>query len=545
MNIADAIMLAERAYQAGNLPQAEQIYRALLGELHNRLGIVCGQQRKLGDSVASLNEAIRLRPDLAAPYSNLGNALRLMGRLDEAVAAFREALRLEPSFADAHNNLGLTYMKQGRLAEAQASYRQALALRPQYPIAASNLLLCLNYDPAADAVMLFAEHRRWPASLGPLPPSLPYENARDPGRRLRVGYLSPDFCGHVVAYFLLPILTHHDATQVEVTCYAHVHDPDQTTARFRSLAQNWRSVTAVDDAQTAALIRRDGIDILVDLAGHTADSRLAVLAHKPAPVQITYLGYPNTTGLLAVDYRLTDAIVDPPGEPIRHTEELVRLPGAFCCYQPPDDGPDLAPAPSPTSGCITFGSTHDLAKLNDHVIDLWCEVLRATPESRLRVFRHTLTGSVRESLLRRFLDRGIDAARLCLESELSGDNRYLDLYRKFDILLDVFPWNGHVTTCESLWMGVPVVTLRGDRHAGRLSATVLTSLGLTDLIADTTEQYVATAIRWAADPERRATLRRELRPRMLASPLCDGRSFTRNLEAIYRGLWHRQNRLPE
>lgn len=539
LSIAEAIALAERSYQAGNLPQAEQIYRVVLGELHNRLGIVCGQQRKLAEAAASLQEAIRLRPDQAAPHTNLGNVWRLMGRLDDAVAAFHEALRREPGLADAHNNLGLSLMKQGRLAEATAGFRQALSLCPRYCTAASNLLLSLNYDPAQSPEALLAEHRRWPDCLDPVPPPTPFTNVRDPERRLRVGYVSPDFCGHVVAYFLLPILAHHDPAQVEVFCYAQVFDPDARTAQFRTLAHGWRSTIALDDAQVANQVRRDGVDILVDLAGHTADNRLGVFAYRPAPVQITYLGYPNTTGLPAIDYRLTDAVADPPGEPVHHTEELVRLNGPFCCYQPPERSPDVALPPVLRQGRLTFGSTHDLAKLNDPVMDLWADVLRAVPDSRLLVFRHTLTGSVKESLARRFVERGIDAARVTLESQLPEGRHYLDLYGRIDLLLDVFPWNGHVTTCESLWMGVPVVTLRGNRHAGRLSATVLSALGLTDLVADTPLDYVATAARWAADRDRLVSLRKELRPRMRSSALCDGRSFTRGLEAAYRQLWRR------
>jgi protein O-GlcNAc transferase len=288
----------------------------------------------------------------------------------------------------------------------------------------------------------------------------------------------------------------------------------------------------------AEQVRSDGIDILVDLAGHSANHRLGVFTHKPAPVQISYLGYPITTGLTTIDYRLTDGIADPPGEPVRHTEELVRLPGCFCCWSPPRDAPHVTPPPLRRRGRITFGSLHHLAKLNGKAIDLWCAVLRAVPAARLLVFRHTLKGETTERLRRAFRLRSIDESRIELR-HAAGTGGFLGVYADVDVLLDAFPWCGHATTCEALWMGVPVLTLRGPRHAGRMSASILTCVGLTDLIAETPEEYRQKAVWLASDGERLADLRGSLRERMLRSPLCDGATFTRGLEAVYRGLWRR------
>jgi predicted O-linked N-acetylglucosamine transferase (SPINDLY family) len=281
----------------------------------------------------------------------------------------------------------------------------------------------------------------------------------------------------------------------------------------------------------------------VDLAGHTG-GRLGVFSRQPAPVQVTYLGYPATTGLSAVHYQLTDAVADPPGEPPCHTEELVRLPGGFCCYAPPDAAPAVAPPPSWSRGFVTFGSLHKLAKLNGDVLDLWCAVLRALPSARLLVFRDALWGRTRDYFREQFAQRGIAEDRLILGHRVGETETFLAVYRDVDILLDTFPWGGHATACEAMWMGVPVLTLLGDRHAGRMVASVLTRLGLTDLVARTPEGFVVRAVELANDPDRLACLRAGLREQMRASPLCDGPTFTRHLEAAYRELWRRYTTSP-
>ena len=369
---------------------------------------------------------------------------------------------------------------------------------------------------------------------------MPHTNVRDAERRLRIGYVSPDLFQHAVSYFIEPVLQYHDAARFETFCYAEVVKPDDATAKLRSLSHQWRSTCGLNDAEVAAQIRADGIDILVDLAGHTARHRLLALARCPAPVQVTYLGYPNTTGMQAVDYRLTDAIADPPGEPRLYTEELVRLPEIFCSFGMPDDAPDVVNRPAGWSGPITFGSMHKLSKLNDQVLDLWCRILAAVPHSRLLVFRDTLSGAAREHLLSRFAERKIPV-RAARHSELlwpSGrDHR--SVYGEIDISLDSIPWCGHTTACESLWMGVPMITLRGDRHAGRMGASVLNCVGVPQWIVDSQDEYLALAVQLAGDRDQLAHWRQRLRQQMIESPLCDGKGFTRNLEAKYREMWQR------
>ncbi len=559
--------------------EAIECFRQVIGarpdyaEAHNNLGIALKGQGRWVEAEASLREAIRLRPDLAAAFTNLGIVLTELGEHDEAMACyaralaidprleeaqsgrgclvgrrgeleeaesiFREAVSLNPGSAELRGNLGYFLAEQGRISEALASYREAIRLGPGSATIQSNHLFFLNYDPNIDAATLLAEHRRGAAALaaGAMPRSHAGHD-RSGGRPLRVGYVSPDLRWHAVAYFFEPILANHDRGQVEAICYADVGSPDAVTARLRSLSHEWREIRHVADDRVEELIRRDRIDILVDLAGHTARNRLRIFARKPAPVQVTYLGYPSTTGLEAFDAILTDAIVDPPGGPAQSTEEPLRLPSGSYCYAPPSDAPEVAPLPMLRAGVPTFGSLHKLPKLNPGVLDLWAALLRAVPSARLLLFRDTLKGRRRDEILAYFLARGVVAERVEIRHDWRPDLHW-DIYSSIDVALDVFPWCGHTTACESLWMGVPVVTKAGDRRSSRMTASVLTMTGLTELIAETPEQYIEAASRLVSDPNRLSRLREDLRGRMRASRLCDGLAFTRDLEAAYESLWRR------
>ena len=356
-----------------------------------------------------------------------------------------------------------------------------------------------------------------------------------PGRRLRVGYVSPDLHTHSVAYFFEGVLAAHDPAAVETVCYHCGTISDATTARMRAAAHLWRDVPTLDDAELAARIREDRIDILVDLAGHTRDNRLGVFQRKPAPIQVTWIGYPNTTGLETIDYRITDAVADPPGEAdALHTERLVRLQRGFLCYRPPEDTPDVPPRPCarPDARGIAFGSFNNLSKLGPGVVDAWSTILARTPGSRL-VLKASGLGSdaARQRVLERFASRGIDPARIQTMPATPTRNAHLDLYRHVDIGLDTFPYNGTTTTCEALWMGVPVVAFAGDRHAARVGASLLHRIGLDELVARDVDGYVALACALAQDPARIAALGQGLRQRMRQSPLCDAAPFARDLEA--------------
>lgn len=413
----------------GQFDEAESCYRSALNldpqyaDAHNNLGNVLARLGKLDEAGASYEAAIRGQPDFAVYHNNLAGLRHAQGRLDEAVALYEEALRLSPDYAEACNNLGAALQAAGRLSEGLAWYRKALELQFDYAEARSNLVLSLNYDPDTDAETLVAEHRRWAdmhgrrQAEGNCLPSR-FENLPDPERSLKVGYVSIDFRQHPVAFFMEPILVNHDCDSFESLLYADVSAPDATTARLRSLAGGWRNITGLTDAQAAEQIRRDGIDILIDLGGHTAHNRLGIFTYQSAPVPIAYLGYPFTTGLRTIQYRLTDAIADPPDESSLYSEELVRLPRTFGCYAPPAEAPAVSSLPARGGRGITFGSLHNLTKLNSQVIDLWSRVLAAVPGSRLLMFRDMLAGSTEDFFRRAFVARGIPADRIELCHEL-------------------------------------------------------------------------------------------------------------------------------
>ncbi len=405
---------SEAHYNLGKTLQ-QQGLMAEASACYINLGNVLSAQGRPDDAIGCLRSALELYPESVDILNNLAVALISRGRLDEAATCLQKALRA-PRRSDLLSNLGGLRREQGRIREALRYFEQALQSSPDSAPMHSNLLVCRNYDPSVEPSALLAEHRRWADRHASPVSRQSYCNTRDPERRLRIGYSSPDFCRHPVASFLEPIIAQHDARRFEVYCYAEVQGHDSVTARFQTRAHAWRHTPGLSDEQVADQVRHDGIDILIDLAGHTAGNRLGVFALKPAPVQITYLGYPNTTGLSTVDYRLTDAIADPPDEPLRHTEELARLPRAFC-YMPPEYSPDVSSLPALESGGITFGSMHHLAKLNDQVLDLWCELLRALPSARLLMVRHTLRESARDHFHQELVRRGIAPGRFELRPD--------------------------------------------------------------------------------------------------------------------------------
>ena len=529
---------------------------------HNNLGTALRMLGRPGEAEAHYRRALALRPDFAEAYGNLGNALIDLDRAGDAAAEHARAVELKPDYAIGHNNLGTALKQLGRYRAAIDSYRRALAVDPAYGDALdnlgealkesgeatraidcfrhamaaggthANLLLALNYVADADAETVFAEHQRWGKTL-PLMEHC-HGNDRDPDRRLRIGYLSADFRRHSVAYFVEPLLECHDRGACEVFCYADVARPDAVTERLRGLADAWRPIRRCSDDDVCRRITGDGIDILVDLAGHTMGGRLAVFAGKPAPVQVTWLGYPNTTGLAAMDYRLTDAVADPEGAELLHTERLVRLPGGFLCYRPPEDAP---PVTVPHGDGIRFASCNNLAKVTPPVIEAWAAILRNVPASSLFLKAKPLGEEAgRRHLAGRFAEHGIGPDRLEMSGWITAGS-HLAAYGSVDIGLDTFPYNGTTTTCEALWMGVPVITVAGDRHAGRVGASLLGRVGLGDLIAATPAAYVDTAVALAVDGPRRRALRHELRAMMGTSGLTDGAAFAAAVEAAYRRMW--------
>lgn len=528
----------------GRLSEAIASYRQALAlrpdlaDAHNNLGTACKDLGLWDEALASYRRALALNPRSPTALYNVANVLNEQDRLEEAAALFRQAIALKPDLAEAHLNLGNVLKNQGRLLEAIECFRTAVTVRPDYSGAHSNLLFTLNYMDGVTPQQIHAAHRQFHTLHAEALARFirPHANTPDPGRRLKIGYISPDFRTHACAYFLEPLLAHHDRREVEVYAYAEVARPDAMTGRLRGLTDHWRSTVGMSDEQVAETIRADGIDVLVDLAGHTANSRLLVLARKPAPVQLTYLGYPATTGLDTMDYRLTDAHAEPPGMSERYyTERLVRLPHSLWCYQPFADMPEVASLPALTNGHLTFGSFNNFAKIGPRVIDLWAQVLAAVPDSRL-IMICVPEGETQQRLIAQFAARGVAADRLTLHGRLPrGD--YLALHQRVDVALDPFPCNGGTTTCDALWMGLPVIALIGDTFLSRAGLSLLAAAGLREFAAATPRDYLAVAVNLAGRIDALAALRVGLRERLCRSPLMDAPAFAHDVEAAYRGMW--------
>jgi protein O-GlcNAc transferase len=533
------------------------------GALSN-LGITLTHLGRTDEAIAAFLKAVTLDPSYAEGYSNLGVLYLGQWRFAEAIAALRRAIELRPGHAESHNNLALAYQAEGRIEEAIASFRRAIELKPGYVLAHSNLLLALHYDPrltgtlenpAGDPRALFNEHVIWNQRYAAaLSQPRTYDNDRDADRRLRIGYVSGDFRQHSVAFFIEPILAGHDRKSVEIFCYSGVRTPDAFTERLKRHADHWIGAFATSDEELAIRIAADRIDILIDLTGHTASNRLGLFARKPAPIQITYLGYPDTTGLTTMDYRITDQWADPPAlsevaaatesrEPGSgdefYTERLIRLPRTAWCYRAPKSSPPVNPLPARKTGQITFGSFNTLAKMSDSSVRLWSEILHKTPGSRLMLKASGLQDPDASSRVHQmFAARDIGADRLVLFGRTPSLDEHLRGYHAVDIALDSFSYHGTTTTCDALWMGVPVVTLAGKMHVSRVGISLLSSLGLGDeLVAQTPEHYVRIAVELAGDLPRLAKLRAGLRERMKQSPLTDGHGMARELEKTYRELW--------
>ena len=451
------------------------------------------------------------------------------------------ALQVDPNCVEAHNNLAMFLRDQGELVECRRHYQQALRLKPNQASVFSGYLLSLNDDPAAEPDWVASEHRRFneivKSRSRPLAP-----RSLDPEKRLRIAYLSPDFRTHSVAHFIAPLLEAHDRLMVEVTCYATSNAEDGMTERIRQATDRWRPVFRLSDDDLAALIQEDQIDVLIELSGHTADNRLTMLAERTAPVQMTYLGYPNTTGLASVDYRITDAVADPPGvTDAWHTEKLLRIDGGFLAYAAPPFAKEIpgSDPPARKAGAITFGSFNNLAKTNDTLLQSWATILARVPHSRLLLKAHGLRNEgVRQRILRTFAAHGeIAPERVCFMGHERSAADHLQRYHEVDLALDTFPYNGTTTTCEALWMGVPVLTLQGRSHAGRVGASLLSRVALQEFVAQDWSDYVEKAVVWAGRQDNSGELRSKLRGRLLASPLMDAGRLARGLEAAFREAW--------
>jgi predicted O-linked N-acetylglucosamine transferase (SPINDLY family) len=468
---------------------------------------------------------------------NSGNALLEKGQLDEAIEAFRTAIRLRPDHLPSLCYLAVVLKDRGELDEAVAIFRRLVELSPDNATYHSNLLYTLNFLPNISPADVLAEHRLWSRRhADPLKAHWrAHANDRNPDRRIRIGYASPDFRLHPVGRFILPLLVNHDHGQFETYCYSWVRTPDHLTARCQRYVDVWRDIQAISDYQAAELIRNDGIDILVDLTMHMKGHRPLLFARKPAPVQVTYLAYAGTTGLDAIDYRITDPYLDPPGSPDeRYTEKSIRVARSYWCYKPTIRDIPISPPPSTQAGHITFGSLNNFCKVNDGVLDVWAKILGAAANSRLTIHAHV--GIHRARVCRRFAGNGIDPQRISFVPPVWID-AYMRQYNQIDICLDTFPYVGGTTTCDALWMGCPVVTLSGNTGISRGGVSILSNVGLPELIAQNPGEYVRLAADLAGDATRLAQLRSRIREQMRRWPLMDAKRFAADMETAYRQIW--------
>mmetsp|Transcript_15238 Transcript_15238/g.32864 ORF Transcript_15238/g.32864 Transcript_15238/m.32864 type:complete len:992 (-) Transcript_15238:870-3845(-) len=502
-------------------------------EAYNNMGVIYKEQENLDKALKCYLMALQCNPRFAQTLNNLGVAYTTIGRLTEALEYLSRAVTVAPTYAEAYNNLGWLFWDHGDLAQALRMYERCIELSPSSKNPSQNRLLALNYLPVVDPERVYQAHCAWAErfclELGPAYTEWPV--ARTVNKRLRIAYISPDYFHHSVSFFCHALFQYHNRELFEVFLYSSAAREDDKTELFKSFVpeSHWRKVTGRPAREVAEMIRADQIDILVELAGHTANNRLDVAALKPAPVQFTYIGYNNTTGLGAIDYRITDAVVDPPESSQHFSEELVRMPGVFLCYTPPASIPDVETLPALKTGYVTFGSFSCLAKVTDPCVALWARVLREVPNSCLLVKNKGFySPDVQQTFINKFKAHGIAEHRLKLLALAPTSFDHLKIYNEVDIALDTFPYSNTTTSCETLLMGVPVVCLRGNTHGSRVGVTLLSAIGMQDFVADTEEEYVQKAQTAAGNLSALAQLRSRLRQVLLSSQLCDGPGFVRD-----------------
>ena len=569
VDLAAALGTAGRPAEALDHLQVALLLQPHVPELHNNLGVTLDKLGRLPQAINAFRDALALREQYPEAHNNLGKALRETGRLKEAAASFERALRLRPGYLKAAHGVAAVAGELGDLQRTLDVLRDLVARAPCAAEARSSLLYTLHYSLEFDAEALWREHREWGRLFcDPLKEQIePHDNDRSAERKLRVGYVSPDLREHTVTKFVTAALEHHDPANFEVSCYSDVEKPDAITLKLKGMVEHWHKTRGMKDAALDQLIRKDQIDILVDLRGHAADNRLTLFARKPAPVQVNMVGYFDTTGLATMDYRITDEHQDPLGMTEKcHSEQLIRLPHSCWCYTADADAPDVTEPPASKNGYITFGSLNKIVKVSEPCAKLWARVMEAVPGSRLllsvaespsaecnvaqppsAVFdrRSKSTDGFppdggtqpRAAVPQQLSQMGLPVDRVDILGKTATSREYLERFNQIDIALDTFPFNGITTTCDGLWQGVPCVSLAGGTSVSRAGRSILRAANLPELATDTPEAFVRAAVDLAGDRDRLRALRLSMRERLLASPLMDHRGFARNLETAYRQMW--------
>ena len=541
-NLASALNEKKKFSEAIHYSKKALSFRNDFAEAYFNLGNALDGQLKYDEAIRNYRKALSFKPDYAEAHTCLGTALAEQDKLDQAIACYLKAISLKPDLDAAHNNLANVFKQQGNLKKAITSYQKALSLNPADAKNHSNLLLALNYSADFSQEDIFKESVKWAEEhAGKISRTAGnFLNTIEKEKKLRIGYLSPDFRRHSVAYFFEPLLEGHHKERVTVYCYSDVESPDQVTKRLQTKSDVWFDITGQTNEEVAQQIITDRIDILIDLAGHTAKNRLLVFAQKPAPIQVSWLGYPNTTGMKQVDYRITDEIADPRGQADKlHSEQLIRMENGFLCYQAAPSAPQVTERKYNQESKITFGSFNNISKITDETQDLWAEILKQLPNSRLLLKCKQLTNKgLQEKFRHTFEKKGIAADQIEICPWLPKTKNHLELYSKVDIGLDPFPYNGTTTTCEALWMGVPVITMMGDRHSGRVGASILTYLGMEELVAGSGEEYLEKAVGLAQNYDKMTYYRNNLRQILKNSPLSNADKFAEEMERNFRKMWH-------
>ena len=505
---------------------------------YNSRAATLNQLGQSNEAIESCDKAIQLKPDYAKAYNNRGNARRQLGRLVEALKDFDKALQLKTNYTLAYNNQGVALKDLGRVDEAMASFNKAIQLEPDYEDPYSNLLFALNYLPDLNLSDHIATARKFgelvTAKAGP---RFPDYHCQPTPEKLRVGLVSGDLRNHPIGYFLESVLSSIDPSTVELIAYPTAPTVDDLSERIKPFFSMWKPIYGQTDDAAANMIYADGVHVLLDLSGHTAGNRLLMFGHKPSPVQVSWLGYFATTGLNEMDYLIGDPYVTPPKDDEQFTEKIWRLPETRWCFTPPDIDMEVSVPPAVEHGYITFGCFNNTTKINDNVVALWAKVLDAVPNSRLLLKARQLRDQMtRENIIQRFAVHGIDNKRISLE-ESEDRQKYFAAYNRIDITLDPFPFTGGTTSVESLWMGVPFVSLTGASLVSKQGVGVLMNAGLSDWVAADEEEYIAKAVLFAADVDSLASLRAGLRSQVLASPLFDAPRFARNIEQALWDMW--------
>lgn len=497
-----------------------------------QLGVVQHRLGRYKEAQKIYEEILDKEPDNISILNNLCAIKLLFGKLSEAKDLAKKTISIKPSYIDPYINLGNILKDSGNINEAIEVYEKALTIDPQNKVALSNLLLAIHYSTKSNDY-IYNKHLEWDNTQNDL-----NENYNiSIKQKINIGYISGDFRKHSVSYFIEPILANHDKNIFNIFCYSDVINPDPVTIKLKHYSDTWRPIYKLNNKELRTIIKKDNIDILIDLSGHTASTRLELFAHRSAPIQITYCGYPDTTGLSNMDYRITDNIADPEGSDKFYTEKLIRMKKCFLCYRPAKDTPKIIPTPAIENGYITFGSFNHLSKLSDETIELWSKLLIKNKNFHLILKAKQFTDEkVKDTIINKFVKHGVAFNNIKLISHVSGHKEHLACYNQIDIALDPFPYNGTTTTCEALWMGVPVISLYGYNHAGRVGGSLLTNIGLKSLVTKDEESFIKTALFLSDDINRLNSLRMGLRQTLINSPLCDAKNFANELEEVFKSL---------